>query len=159
AYAARTAIKVTLAPVVVGGNNEGEKENIVVIAKEIVATVGAQNYLYYKKGRNPKDAKQIQWPDFYGMLGKLQEKHGVKLVLSELDYEIIKTKPLPKPFKKGQIVKATVISEGRYPKEYIAAAEERVITLPNCDNALKTGEKIKVKIESDKHNIFYGKAV
>ncbi len=157
--AAKTGIKVTLAPVVVGNYNDSEMEKIVSFAKEIGATTAAQNYLFYKRGRNPKNAGQIPWPRFYEMLEQLEKKYGSKLVFSAADYKIIKTKPLPKPFRKGQTVKAVVVAEGRYPREYIAAAMERIITLPDCDRILRSGEKIKIKIVSDKHNIFYGKAV
>ncbi|MBI2580607.1 radical SAM protein [Candidatus Woesearchaeota archaeon] len=155
--AAKTAIKVTLAPVIVGNYNDSEMEKIVAFAKEIGATTAMQNYLFYRKGRNPGNAQQMPWPKFYSELESLEEKYGSKLVFSAADYKIIKTRPLPKPFRKGQTVKATVISEGRYPKELIAAAEGRIITLPDCDRNLRSGEKIKIKIVSDKHNIFYGK--
>ena len=158
AYAAKTSIKVTLAPVIVGGYNEGEMEKIVAFAKEIGAATGMQNYLFYKRGRNPKNSGQLPWPAFYARLEELEKKYGTKLIFSAADYKIIKTKPLPKPFSKGQTVKARAISEGRYPKEFIAAAAGRIITLPDCEKALAAGEAVKVKIISDKHNIFYGKA-
>ena len=159
AYAAKTAIKVCLAPVIIGSYNEGEMEKIVQFAKEIGATTAMQNYLYYKRGRNPRDAKQIPWEEFYEKLEELERKYGSKLIFSAADYSIIKTKPLPKPYRKGQVVKATIIAEGRYPREYIAAANERIITLPDCEKTLKPNDAVKVKIVSDKHNIFYGKAL
>lgn len=158
AYAATTKIKVTLAPVIVGGYNEGEMGKIVRFAKEIGAATAMQNYLYYRQGRNPKGAKQVPWPEFYAKLGQLEKEQGSKLILSASDYDIIKTRALLKPFRKGQVVKATVISEGRYPQEYITAAAERIITLPDCEKRLKPNDAVKVKIVSDKHNIFYGKA-
>ena len=159
AFAAKTAIKVSLAPVVVGGYNEAEMGKIVQFAKEIGAATTMQNYLYYRQGRNPKDAQQIPWPEFYTKLEQLEKEYGSKLIFAAADYDIIKTQTQPKPFRKGQVVKAVVISEGRYPKEYIAAAAERIITLPDCERKLAEGEKLKVKIVSDKHNIFYGKIV
>ncbi|MBI3037281.1 radical SAM protein [Candidatus Woesearchaeota archaeon] len=189
AYAAKTKIKVCLAPVIVGGYNEGEMEKIVQFAKEIGATTAMQNYLYYKLGRNPRDAEQLQWPTFYKKLEELEKEYGSKLIFSAADYSIIKTKPLPKPYRKGQVAKATIIAEGRYPREYIAAAnpaaagflggeprivgccrhlhgrqlptcaDGRIITLPDCEKSYSSGEKIKIKIVSDKHNIFYGKVV
>ncbi|MBI2549905.1 radical SAM protein [Candidatus Woesearchaeota archaeon] len=159
AYAAKTTIKVSLAPVIVGGYNEAEMERIVAFAKEIGATTAMQNYLHYKLGRNPRDAEQIQWPAFYKKLEELEKEYGSKLIFSAADYSIIKTRPLPKPFRKGQTVKAVVVAEGRYPREYIAAADERIITLPDCEKSLRSGEKIKIRIVSDKHNIFYGKMV
>ncbi len=156
AYAAKTRIKVTLAPVIVGGYNEAEMGKIVQFAKEIGATTAMQNYLYYRQGRNPKNAEQIPWEKFYAKLEQLEKEYGSKLIFTAADYEIIKTKPLPKPFKKGQTVKAQIIAEGRYPREYIAAAEERVITLPDCERKLAAAESARIKIVSDKHNIFYG---
>lgn len=156
--AAKTSIKVSLAPVIVGGYNEGEMQKIVEFAKEIGATTAMQNYLFYKRGRNPKNAGQMPWPAFYARLEELEKKYGTQLIFSASDYKIIKTKPLPKPFSKGQTVKAEVVGEGRYPKEYIAAAGERIVTLPDCEKAMAAGEAVKVKILSDKHNIFYGKA-
>ncbi|MBI2141777.1 radical SAM protein [Candidatus Woesearchaeota archaeon] len=155
--AARTAIKVTLAPVVVGSYNDSEMEKIVRFAKEIGAATAMQNYLFYRKGRNPRNAQQMPWPKFYSELESLEKKYGSKLVFSAADYKIIKTRPLPKPFRKGQTVKAQVVAEGRYPREYIAAAEGRIITLPDCERRLAAAEKVKIKIVSDKHNIFYGK--
>jgi len=159
AYAVKTTIKVTLAPVIVGGYNEAEMEKIVAFAKDIGAATAMQNYLFYKKGRNPKNARQMPWEQFYAELEKLEKKYGSKLIFSASDYKIIRTKPLPKPFRKGQAVKALVISEGRYPGEVIAAAEGRIITLPDCEKKHSAGETAKLRIVSDKHNIFYGKAV
>ncbi len=159
AYAAKTRIKVTLAPVIVGGYNEAEMEKIVLFAKEIGAAVGMQNYLFYRRGRNPRNAEQIPWEKFYAELDRLEKKHGLKLIFAAADYEIIKTQPLPKPFRKGQTVKAAVVSEGRYPREHIASSAGRIITLPDCEKQLKPGDAVKVKIVSDKHNIFYGKVV
>ncbi|MBI2143299.1 radical SAM protein [Candidatus Woesearchaeota archaeon] len=159
AYAAKTSIKVALAPVIVGGYNAAEMEKIVQFAKEIGAATAMQNYLFYKRGRNPRNAEQMPWPKFYAELEELEKKHGSKLIFAAADYDIIKTRPLPKPFRKGQVVKATAISEGRYPREYIAAAAGRIITLPDCGKTLKPSDAVKVKIVSDKHNIFYGKVV
>lgn len=157
-YAAGTKIKISLAPVVVGGYNEEEMKKIVAFAKEIGATTAIQNFLSYKKGRNPKNAEQILWPKFYEMMESLQEKYGSKMIFSASDYSIIKTKALPKPFRKGQVVKAEIIAEGRYPNEHIAAAGHRIITLPDMKKKPKPGEKLKIRIVSDKHNIFYGEA-
>ena len=134
-------------------------EKIVQFAKKIGATTAMQNYLYYKHGRNPKDAKQIPWPQFYAQLEQLEKEYGSKLIFAAADYDIIKNRPLPKPFRKGQTVKATVTSEGRYPREYVAAAAERIITLPDCEHSMAAADKVKIKILSDKHNIFYGKVV
>ncbi|MBI2144224.1 radical SAM protein [Candidatus Woesearchaeota archaeon] len=157
AYASKTAIRVTLAPVIVKGYNDEEMERIVKFAKETGAETAMQSYLPYKRGRNPKGAEQMPWQEFYEQLQQLERQYDSKLVFAAADYSITKTKPLPKPFRKGQTAKAVVVAEGRYPREYIAAAMERIITLPNCEKQLKPNDAVKVKIVSDKHNIFYGK--
>ncbi len=156
AYAAKK-LKVTLTPVMVGGYNEAEMEKIVAFAKDIGAATGMQNFLRYKQGRAPRNAAEVPWPRFYEILGQLEKRYQSKLILSAVDYSITRTKPLPKPFRKGQTIKAKVVAEGRYPQEYLAAAEERSITLPGCEKELAIGSALKIRILSDKHNIFYGK--
>ena len=51
-YAAKK-IQVVLAPVLVPGYNDDQLSEIIKFAKKIGAKAGIQNYLYYKKGRNP----------------------------------------------------------------------------------------------------------
>jgi uncharacterized protein len=159
-YAAKKkkGMKVSLNPVIVGGYNDKEMEKIVLFAKEIGVNTAMQNYLYYKRGRNPLNAEQMPWEKFYDELKRLEEKHGTRLILSEEDYEIEKTKPLPKPFKKGQKVTAEIIGQGRYPEEIIVSAKNRIITIPRYDGKKEKG-KVLVKILSDKHNIFYGEVL
>jgi len=170
AYAAKR-VKVVLTPVIVCGYNDGEMDGIVAFAKEIRAGVAMQNFLYYKQGRIPQNAQEVEWARFYERLKQLEGTYGIKLIFSAEDYHITKTKSLPKPFRKNQVVKARVVAEGRYPGEFLAASEDRIITLPTvaqrrpvsalsrngCEKKLETGAAVKVKILSDKHNLFYGK--
>ncbi|MBI2137850.1 radical SAM protein, partial [Candidatus Woesearchaeota archaeon] len=148
-------MEVIIAPVFVSGYNDTELGEIIKFAKSIGAKAGIQNYLFYKRGRNPKNASQMPWEKFYEMLKKLEKEHEFKLMLDEKDFQITKTKPLPKPFRKGQITEAKIICPGRYPNETLAAAKDRNITITNFKG--RYGEKAKIKITSDKHNIFYGK--
>ena len=149
-------MKVILAPVYVPGYNDEEIELIIKFAKEIGAQAGIQNFLEYKKGRNPKGVVQKPWEDFYKMLQNLEKKLDFKLILSEKDFHVVKTKPLPKPFKKGDIVKAEIICSGRYPGELIANSGSRNITITGYEGNKKS---VKARITGDKHNLFYGKAV
>ena len=118
--------------------------------KEIRADIGIQNFLTYKLGRNP--VKPMPFEKFYKVLEELQNKHKIKLIKSIEDFNIIKTKPLKKPFKKGEIIEAEIICKGRLKNEKIAVAKDRTISLPNC---YKKG-KVKIKITRTKHNIFIG---
>lgn len=86
---------------------------------------------------------------------ELEKKTKTKLIIGPEDFNIQKTKKLPKPFKKGQIIKAGIICPGRIKNEMLAAASDRVISVPNC---FKKGI-VKIKITRTKHNIFMGRLV
>lgn len=146
-------IQIIIAPVLLQGYNEKEMEKLAKFSKEINAKLAIQNFLEYKKGRNP--AKQIEWDDFYKMMKELQDKYGTQTFWDAEDFDIVNTPPLEKPFKKGNKVRAKIMLPGRYPNEKIAVAQERNITIPNCD---RTGE-VTVKILRDKHNIFFGQLI
>jgi len=142
--------RLLIAPVLIPGVNEGEMPKLVEFAKSLNAKVGIQNFLNYKYGRNPVKAMGME--KFFDAMRELESKEGIKLILEEGDFGIIKTKNLMKPFRKGDKVRATVVCPGRMANKVIAAAKGRTITVANCS---KTRE-IKVRISGDKHNIFYG---
>ena len=108
-YAAKK-LEVVLAPVYVPGYNDAELGLIIEFAKKIGARVGIQNYLYYRKGRNPANTAESSWAKFYGMLKKLEEKHEFSLIMDESDFGVFRTDPLPKPFRTGNVVEAVVKS-------------------------------------------------
>ncbi len=158
-YAARK-LEVVIAPVFVPGHNDEELGKIIEFAKRIKAKVGIQNWLFYRQGRNPKGAKQASWEIFYEMLKKLGKEHDFRLILNEKDFGIVKTKPLPKPFRKGDVVDAVIKCPGRCRGEVIAAAKDRNITIANFnDDGFEEDKKARVRITNDKHNIFYGKVL
>ncbi|MAG16380.1 molybdenum cofactor biosynthesis protein MoaA [Candidatus Woesearchaeota archaeon] len=154
-YAAKK-IEVILAPVFVPGYNDNELGEMIKFAKKIGAKMGVQNFLYYKQGRKPANTEQMPWEQFYEMLKKLEKENDFKLMLDESDFGIKKLKPLPKPFKKDNVVDAVIKCAGRYPNEVIAASDNRNITVTNFKG---NNKKVKIKITGDKHNIFYGKAL
>ncbi len=147
-----------IAPVWVPGFNDGEMSKIIEFVKQLKQelpdsniTLGIQNFLEYKFGRNP--AKQKTWEQFYAELKELEQQHSVKLIVSADDYKILPAPELPKPFKKGDVVKARIIGPGRLTGEKLAVAQERTISLMNCD---KPKGDARVKIVRSKHNIFAG---
>ncbi|MFH1134215.1 MAG: radical SAM protein [Nanoarchaeota archaeon] len=150
---------VTLAPVLVQGMNESEMPKLIAFAKDIRGShkvrVGVQNFLTYRFGRNP--AKELTWEKFYAFLRKLEEEYGEKLILTAGDFSIKPAKQLPKPFGKGDIVKAEIACPGRLPGEMVAVAKGRCVSVMNASR--KVGEKVDVKILSAKHNLFLGKVL
>ncbi len=154
-YAQERKVGVLLTPLLVPGYNNEEIEELVRWAKENRLELGIQNFLSYKTGRNP--TKAWPWKKFYGFLKELEEKYGIKLIVSPEDFGIKYTKKLEKPFKMNDVVQATIVCADRFPHSKIAVAEKRTISLPNCD--LAVNKKVKIKIIRDKHNIFVGKVV
>ena len=148
-------IDVLLAPVFIPGKNEEELDSIIELSKTIknkkYPTIGIQNYLNYKGGRNI--AKQMPWENFYDLLKQKEKEHNVKLIVTENIFNIQSDKTLEKPFRKGQIIEAEILSCGRRKNEYLAVAKNRCITVINPK---KTKGKIKIKLIRDKHNIFLG---
>ncbi|MBS1267000.1 MAG: Coenzyme PQQ synthesis protein E [Candidatus Woesearchaeota archaeon] len=143
-------IEVLIAPIWVPGYNDKELEKLIKLSKKLGLNIAIQNFLSYKQGRNP--VKQKSWKEFNNKLKQLENKHNVKLLYDAEDFEIHKTKKLSKPFKKGDFVKAKVVCDGRLANQKIAVANNRNITVNNCN---KKGI-VKVKIIRDKHNIFFG---
>lgn len=148
-YAAEKGI-LLIAPIWVPGLNDEQMPKLIEFSKGVGARIAIQNFLGYKYGRNP--AKQMDWEVFGERLGKLEKEHDVKLLFSEADFSIAKTRPLERPFRKGQTVRAEVVCDGRLKGEKIAVFGGRCISVEHCErNGL-----VKVKIIRDKHNIFFG---
>ena len=151
-------IDVLLAPVLIPGMNDEEIDGLIELSKTIKnkkwPSIGIQNFLNYKGGRNP--VKQISWEKFYEMLKEKEKKHGVQLIVTENIFNIHKDKTLPKPFKKGQIITAEIKSEGRNKNEKLAQAQGRCITVIGCK---KEKGETRLKLIRDKHNIYTGIAM
>jgi uncharacterized Fe-S cluster-containing radical SAM superfamily enzyme len=146
-------LELLIAPIWLPGINDKELPKLIELSKEMNVRIGIQNFLKYRYGRNPIKAKT--WESFNSKMKELEKRHKIKLLLSEKDFNIVPTKALPKPFKKGQVIHAKVVCNGRLMNEKIAIAEQRNIFVPNCN---KSGS-INVKITRDKHNIFFGKCL
>jgi hypothetical protein len=143
--------KLVIAPVWVPGFNDDEIPKIIKFSLGLGARIGIQNFLNYRFGRNP--AKQMPWKIFYSKLAELEKVFKAKLILSEESFGIHKTIPLPKPFKKGDVIEARLACDGRYLNEKIAVADDRNITVPNCG----ADSNVRVRIVRSKHNVFVGR--
>ncbi|MBW2965997.1 radical SAM protein [Candidatus Woesearchaeota archaeon] len=140
-----------ITPVWIPGINDKEIPKLIEFSKELNCQLGIQNFLNYKFGRNP--AKQMSWDLFTKKMKELEKKHSRKLLFDfKQDFNIIPTKSLPKPFKKGQIIKTKIILPGRLKNEKLAISNQRIISIPNCN--MQLGQQVKLKITRTKHNIF-----
>ena len=155
-YMAKKA-DIVIAPVWIPGINDMEIPKLVEFAKELQkkskhrVIIGIQNFLNYRYGRNP--VKQMPWEKFEKRLKELEKSHKIRLLLDfKKDFNIEQTKPLPKQFRKGQKIDATIVCPGRLAGEKIAIAGERSITVPKCS---RTGT-VRLRITRTKHNIYYG---
>jgi hypothetical protein len=154
AYASKK-LKVIVAPVLTKGYNQDEMEKIIQFIKslDVKPILGIQNFLKYKTGRIP--AEEISWDHFYALLDEWEKKYDIKLKLNKEDFNISKTKDLPKPFKEGDVVSVILKCPDRFSNSSIGAAKERNISIPGCP--FKEDKVVKIKIVRDKHNIFVGK--
>ena len=153
-----TKMDLIIAPVWVPGYNDDELPKLAKFAEEIGAgkncpPIGIQNMLNYRFGRNI--AENVPFEVFYEKMRELEQKHNVKLIFNKTAFNVEDLPELPKPFRKGQIVKAEIILPGRIGNEKLAVAGNRLISVPNCHKEI--GEGVKLRIKRTKHNIFLGK--
>jgi len=155
--AKKSRIDLILAPVMIQGINDEEMPKLVEFALKIgpgkYPLIGIQNFLNYKFGKNP--VKQVSFDNFKKKIKNIEKKYKTRLLLNESDFNIKKAKTLPKPFKKGDIIKADIILDGRLKNEKLAVSDGRLISIPNCS---KKGN-VRLKIIRSKHNIFVGKLI
>ena len=145
-------IDVMLTPLFIPSLNE-DLDDLFLFAKSInnrvFPVLGIQNYLNYKSGRNV--VEQASWDSFYEFLKRKEKELGISLMLDTSAFKIDYDVTLNKPFRKGSVVKASIICPGRSKNEVYAVADGRVITILNPK---KRGGSLNVKILRDKHNIF-----
>jgi len=150
-----------IAPLWVPGYNDDFIE-LVRFAKSIDAgrigpAIGIQNFLHYKRGRNP--VKPASEDEFESKMKEIEAKEGIKLIY-DIKTDSIKSNcnKLTKPFKKGEIIKAVLRLQGRFKDEVIAVAKDRCISIIGC-NDNKLGSIVKARVIRTKHNIFAAKYI
>ncbi len=148
--AVKKKVKVMLAPVIIDGVNYDEIEDLVLYAKKIGAQIGMQNYLKYRFGR-PLKKKQIPFPKFFKKLEELQKKHEIKLIMTAEHLGIHKSKQLPNPFKKGEIIQTRIKGPGRMKNNALGVAKERSMEILDCKPSV--GKVVKARVITRKHNL------
>jgi uncharacterized Fe-S cluster-containing radical SAM superfamily enzyme len=140
-----------ITPVWIPGINDKEIPKLIEFSKELGCNIGIQNFLNYRFGKNP--VKQRSWQIFIKKMKELEKQHKTKLLFDfKQDFNIRPTKSLPKPFKKGQIIKTKIICPGRSRNEMLAVEKQRITSIPNC--TVQPGQKVTLRITRTKHNIF-----
>ena len=152
-----TKMDLIIAPVWVPGFNDDELPKLAKFAEEVGAgkncpSIGIQNMLNYRFGRNPVDSVSME--TFYGKMSELEKKYKVKLIFDKSAFNVEDMEELPKPFKKGQIIEAEIALPGRIGNEMLAVANNRLISVPDCDKGV--GDTVQLRIKRTKHNIFLG---
>jgi uncharacterized Fe-S cluster-containing radical SAM superfamily enzyme len=152
-YISEKQVQLILTPVWIPGINDKEIPKLIELSKKLNCKIGIQNFLNYKFGKNP--SKQMSWQEFIEKMKNLEKEHNVKLLFDfKKDFNIRETKPIPKPFKKGDIIKTKIALPGRLKNEKLAVEKGRLISVYNC--TLPIGSPVKLKIVREKHNIFAG---
>ena len=157
-----TKIDLLIAPVWVPGYNDQEIPRIIELALKLKAgkkwpPLGIQKYLAYKFGRKPKKCKPMSWKEFYSKLKEYEKIYQTKLILKPQDFNIFKTKSLPLVFKRNEILKVKIVAEGWIKGEKLAYDQKFLRTI-SVVGAKSYGWK-KVRIVSNKHNIYVAKVV
>ncbi len=145
-------IDLIVAPVMMSGLNEDDCEEIVKWIKSLEVKnrirLGIQNYLRYKFGKKP--VKEVPFDKFFEKLHAWEKKYDMNL--TKIDIPFFKAKAMEKPFKKDDVVEASVKCDGRFLEEKIAVCGERSIVVPDC----KKKGRLTIKITRDKDNIYFG---
>jgi uncharacterized Fe-S cluster-containing radical SAM superfamily enzyme len=160
---AQSNIDLLIAPVYVPGINDEEIPKLIRFAQEIGAgkrfpPLGIQKFERYKYGRSPKGIKVQSWWQFFNRSIRPWEKEsGIRLQLdSARDFGMVKRPFIPLVFSKGEKVNVEIRAPGWITGEMLGVACNRVVSIFNCDK--KSGQ-VRVKIVSNKHNIYMGVVV
>jgi uncharacterized protein len=156
-YITKTKMDLIIVPVWMPGYNDEDIPKLAKFADEIGAgkhcpPIGVQNALHYQFGRNP--LKEIPFDKFYEKMRGWEKEHDIKLIFDKTAFHVEALPEYPKPFKKGQTAEAEIVMPGRIGREMLAAAKNRLISVPNCP--YDEGKRVKLKIKRTKHNIFLG---
>ncbi|MBD3229539.1 MAG: radical SAM protein [Candidatus Lokiarchaeota archaeon] len=159
-------LEILIAPIIIPGINDNQIEPIIrlMLEKDIDnkwPIFGFQKYIPYQFGRK-MSVKNESFDTFNKKLRNLEEKYGVKLLLSPEDFNIQKVKAPENPIKKKSIIKAKIVLPGRIyinenKKEMLGVAKNRLIHIINTNSRIN--EVKKIKIFRNKHNINYGKVI
>jgi uncharacterized Fe-S cluster-containing radical SAM superfamily enzyme len=148
-------LKVIISPVLLYGYNEKDIEKIVEWISRLKKKnikLGIQNFLPYKRGRNP--GKGISFDKFNKLLSKWENKYNIKLIDPEVWIKIKKDNSLMKEYSINDKVNVKIVSHGRYDNEFLGITDRFSIIIRN--SKLRIGQNYNTRIVKNKDNIYYG---
>ena len=148
----KTKIELLIAPVWMPGVNDKDIEEIIRFAKKIGARLGIQKYETYRYSRKIKAAKSDNWWKFYKKLEEIGKKHDIILKISKQDFGIVAAERIPVKLDIGQKTDAKLVAPGWLKGQMIGVANNRCITVNNCNKEI--GQTVKIKIVENKNNIY-----
>ena len=148
-------IELNLTPVYLPKANDEEIGKLIEFAKELKCKISIQKYEIYRYSRKNKKVKEQNWYKFYKKLEELEKKYNYKLKLGPIDFKIERSKRVPLVMQRGDILTVEVIMPGWMKNEMIGKANNRTITITECNSNI--GERIKVKILETRDSIYIAK--
>ncbi len=162
-------INVILVPVWVPGYNDSEIPKLAEWAYKNGLGMGklppilVQKFIPHKRGRKPKNARVMDWGEFWRRIRELERRLGIRLTATNEEFKIHKAPQLPRTVKAGEEVKVEVVARGIFKGEYLgvikpikgSAITDRVVTLigdPKLERIL-IGSTVKARIIEDDDNI------
>ena len=150
-------LKLMITPVYIPNVNEEEIEKIILFCKELGCGIGIQKYEVYKYSRKMKEARKMNYYQFYKRLKEFENKFKIKLMYRKEELRIKKSESLPIIFKKNEKVSAEIKAVGWLKGQMIAAAKNRCISVNNCK--AKVGDRVNIRITENKNNLYIGEIV
>ena len=159
-YIAQSRVELLLTPVWIPRVNDEEIPRLIEFTRKINQNkrwpcLGIQKYEAHRYGRKPRGIKEISWWKFFRQLELWEKQFGIKLKLNSKDFGVHKRKMLPYVFRKGEKITVEVKAPGWMKNGMIGVAEDRCVTIINCKAII--GNKIRVRILRNKHNLYVAK--
>lgn len=152
---AQSTIELNLTPVYLPGVNDDQIPELIQLSQKLNCKISIQKYEAYYYSRKEKKAKQTNWYKFYRKLEAWEQQYGVKLKLGPKDFKVYRTKKIPLVFHEHDVVTGFVLAPGWIRNEVIIAAQNRAITVTNCNKQM--GQKVRAKIFETHNSIYLAK--
>lgn len=153
----KSKIQLLLAPVWVPRVNDEGMAGVIKLAKELNAKIGIQKYEEYKHSRKVKGSKVITYWKFYRQLKIWEKEFGIKLLCTNKDFNVHKSKRLPVVAEAGDRLNLKILSLGWWKGQHLAEYNGKCITIGHCNAEI--GDSIRVKITSNKNNIYLAELI
>ncbi|KHO45280.1 MAG: hypothetical protein QS99_C0016G0054 [archaeon GW2011_AR4] len=150
-------VEIKITPVWIPGSNDEDIEELIMFAKQKGIVIAIQKYEEYKFSRRMKGIKQLTYWKFYKQLEVWEKKYEMALIYKKMKNTYLPRPRLPKPFVKGDKIRAVIKAPGWILDQMLGVADGRCVSITGCQAGI--GESVRVKITEDGNNLFYGTAL